>query len=206
MPLRPLFVTHLYEASLADDPDFPDFIRELEQACRDLAATDEAGQAWSREQGYGGYTSYASIPDLPARGEVFAKLKAKLDVHADAFERDVGFDLGGLRMRLEDLWVNVLRPGEGHTSHIHPYNVMSGTLYVATPPGSGRLKLEDPRLPLMMSAPPRRADVAEFVQTYFYAAVAPGALLMWESWLRHEVPPNRAVEPRISLSFNYRVA
>src|SRR5690606_19536624 len=121
------------------------------------------------------------------------------------FEEAVGFDLGGLRMRLEDFWVNILLPGEGHSGHIHPYNVMSGTFYVVTPPGSGKLKLEDPRLPLMMSAPPRRPDVAEFVQSHFYAPVSPGALLMWESWLRHEVQPNRADSPRISISFNYRV-
>ncbi|MEI7573769.1 MAG: putative 2OG-Fe(II) oxygenase, partial [Phenylobacterium sp.] len=25
----------------------------------------------------------------------------------------------------------------------------------------------------------------------------------WESWLRHEVPPNQARTPRISISFNY---
>jgi uncharacterized protein (TIGR02466 family) len=27
---------------------------------------------------------------------------------------------------------------------------------------------------------------------------------LWESWLRHEVPPNAADEDRVSVSFNYR--
>ena len=31
----------------------------------------------------------------------------------------------------------------------------------------------------------------------------PGLLLMWESWLRHEVPLNEAESERISVSFNY---
>ncbi|WP_409935966.1 putative 2OG-Fe(II) oxygenase [Phenylobacterium sp.] len=32
---------------------------------------------------------------------------------------------------------------------------------------------------------------------------APGPVFLWESWLRDEVPPNRARTPRISISFNY---
>jgi len=28
-------------------------------------------------------------------------------------------------------------------------------------------------------------------------------VLMWESWLRHEVPMNMSGEERISVSFNY---
>ena len=30
-----------------------------------LAAEDAAGQAWCKANGYGGYTSYASLDDLP---------------------------------------------------------------------------------------------------------------------------------------------
>ena len=206
MSLRPLFVTHLYETSLAADEDFPAFNAELEQACRALAAQDKAGRAWCRERGYGGYTSYASIPDLPREADVFARLKAKLDEHAEAFRTEIGLDLENLRLELNGFWINILKPGEGHSGHIHPYNVLSGTIYVATPPGADRLKLEDPRLPLMMCAPGRVAEAAEFAQPFVYVTVKPGTVLMWESWLRHEVPPNRAGKPRISLSFNYRCA
>ena len=31
-----------------------------------------------------------------------------------------------------------------------------------------------------------------------------GTVLLWESWLRHEVPLNQSAEERISVSFNYR--
>jgi len=30
-----------------------------------------------------------------------------------------------------------------------------------------------------------------------------GTVLIWESWLRHEVPANAAKAERISVSFNY---
>jgi uncharacterized protein (TIGR02466 family) len=204
MSLRPLFVTHLYQASLADEAGFDGFRAELEAACQAVAERDEAGRAWCRERGYGGYTSYASVPDLAASAEVFARLKTRLDAHADACRAALGLDLEGLRLELSGFWINILPPGEGHSSHLHPYNVLSGTFYVASPPGADTLKLEDPRLPLMMSAPARTADAAEFVQPFVYVRVAPGTVLLWESWLRHEVPPNRAATPRMSVSFNYR--
>jgi len=168
-----------------------------------LAAEDVAGQAWSKAHGYGGYTSYASLDDLPRRATVFGELKTRLDRHAKAFARDLAFDLGAGRLKLDSLWVNILKPGAAHSGHVHPHSVISGTVYVSTPKGSSALKLEDPRLPLMMAAPPRLADAPEEARTFVYLTPEPGAVFMWESWLRHEVPPNQAKTDRISLSFNY---
>ncbi|HEY0324743.1 MAG TPA: 2OG-Fe(II) oxygenase family protein, partial [Allosphingosinicella sp.] len=86
-----------------------------------------------------------------------------------------------------------------------PHSVVSGTIYVAVPPGSGALKLEDPRLPMMMAAPTRRADAPEDLRTFVYAEPKPGSVFLWESWLRHEVVPGNAKGERISISFNYRL-
>jgi uncharacterized protein (TIGR02466 family) len=203
MALRPLFVTNLYEASLAGDRGFDSFRDELEAGCRMLAQEDQAGRAWCRREGYGGYTSYASLDDLPRRATVFGTLKTKLDRHAAAFAEAVELDLGAGRLRLDSMWVNLLKPGAAHSGHIHPHSVLSGTVYVATPPGSGGLKLEDPRLGLMMAAPPRRAEASEAAKSFVYLQPEAGTVLMWESWLRHEVTPHRGRGERISVSFNY---
>lgn len=203
MTLRPLFVTPVYEATLATNRNFEDFNGEVLDACQMLAAEDRAGRAWCREHGYGGYTSYASLNDLPQRMSVFADLKTLLDRHARSFAQALSLDLGAGKLRLDSLWVNILKPGAAHSGHIHPHSVISGTVYVAVPPGSSALKLEDPRLPLMMAAPPRRADAPEEAQAFVYLQPAPGTIYMWESWLRHEVPANRAKAPRVSISFNY---
>jgi uncharacterized protein (TIGR02466 family) len=96
-----------------------------------------------------------------------------------------------------------MRTGAVHTAHIHPKSVISGTYYVAVPEGAGALKLEDPRLGLMMAAPSRRPSAARDNQTFVYLEPKAGKLFLWESWLRHEVPPNRAHGERISVSFNY---
>jgi uncharacterized protein (TIGR02466 family) len=203
MAVRHLFATPVFEASLTTDRYFENFNAELEASCRMLAQEDAAGRAWSKAHGYGGYTSYASLDDLPQRATVFGELKTKLDRHAKAFARDLAFDLGGGRLKLDSLWVNILKPGAAHSGHIHPHSVISGTVYVSTPKGSSALKLEDPRLPLMMAAPPRRSDAPEDVSAFVYLTPEPGTVFMWESWLRHEVPANQAKSDRISISFNY---
>ncbi|MEO8927021.1 MAG: TIGR02466 family protein [Caulobacteraceae bacterium] len=202
--VRSFFATQIYEASLAVEPGFAAFNAELGAACAMLAAQDRAGLAWCEAHHYGGYTSYASLNDLPTRATVFGDLKRRLDRHARAFADALAFDLGPRgRLKLDSLWVSVLKRGAAHSGHIHPHSVLSGTVYVTTPPGAGGLRLEDPRLPLMMAAPPRRADAAETLRSFVTLTPAPGAVFIWESWLRHEVLANRAKTERVSLSFNY---
>jgi uncharacterized protein (TIGR02466 family) len=202
MSLRPLFVTQVYEASLATSPGFEAFNRELGDACRTLADEDQAGRAWCRDHGYRGYTSYGSLSDLPQRMPEFADLKRYLDKHALAYAKALNFDLAR-KPRLDSLWVNILKPGGSHSGHIHPHAFLSGTVYVEVPDGASALKLEDPRLPMMMARPGVHADVPESEQAFVYLTPAAGTILMWESWLRHEVPPNAAKGERISVSFNY---
>lgn len=200
MSIRHLFVTPLYEDSLADAA----LVEELEQSCRALAEEDTAGRRWSRDKGYRGYTSYASLNDLPIRDPVFAHLKRVLDRHVAHFAQACAMDLGGRRLKLDSLWVNVLKPGGGHSGHLHPHSVVSGTVYVTVPPGAGGLKLEDPRLGRFMAAPPRTADAPEGLSTFVEVGPQPGTILLWESWLRHEVMPHAGKGERISVSFNYR--
>ncbi|OYU69803.1 MAG: hypothetical protein CFE28_07160 [Alphaproteobacteria bacterium PA2] len=203
MVTRPLFVTQVYEASIAAERGFDAFRGELAEACDMLAAEDKAGRAWCKANAYGGYTSYASLNDLPQRASVFGALKAKLDKHVAAFARDLQLDLGGGKLKMDSLWVNILKPGAAHSGHIHPHSVISGTIYVETPPGAGALKLEDPRLPMMMASPPRLDDCDETAKTFVYLKPSPGTVFLWESWLRHEVVANAAKTERVSVSFNY---
>jgi uncharacterized protein (TIGR02466 family) len=200
VPVRELFPTLLYQDELGDDA----LVAELERSVRALAEDDRAGRRWARDHGYRGYTSYASLDDLPVRDPVFADLKRLLDRHVARFAEACAFDLAGRRLKLDSLWVNLLKPGGHHSAHLHPHSVVSGTVYVALPPGAGGLKLEDPRLPMLMAAPPRRPEAEEARRTFVTVSPRPGTVLLWESWLRHEVVANAAKGDRISVSFNYR--
>ena len=127
-----------------------------------------------------------------------------LDRHAAAFARRAHLDLAGGKLKLDNLWVNVLEPGGFHSGHIHPHSVISGAYYVQTPDGASSIRFEDPRLPMLMAAPTRCEDAPLDAQSFVYLAPRAGMVLMWESWLRHEVLRNDADDLRISVSFNYR--
>ena len=193
---RSLFATRLFEAALGDDA----LLADLAHSIRTLAADDVAGQRWSRDHGYKGYTSYASLNDLPRRDPAFADLAKLLTRHARAFGKELAWDA---TPKLDSLWVNLLKRGGHHSAHIHPHSILSGTLYVEAPPGSGPIRFEDPRLPLMMAAPSRRKDAPEALQPFVSVEPRPGLLLLWESWLRHEVLPGTGRAERLSISFNF---
>lgn len=200
--IRSLFATRLYHASLNNHGSIDP--AELESSCYSIATDDEAGQDWCEANGFAGYTSYASLTDLPWRFPIFADVVKALDAHVAAFAKDLDFDLGEKELKLEDIWINILPPGGIHTGHIHPHSAISGTTYVAMPEGASALKLEDPRLQMMMAAPPRTKDAREEMRQFIYVKPKVGDVLLWESWLRHEVPMNEAEDDdRISVSFNY---
>jgi uncharacterized protein (TIGR02466 family) len=198
-----LFVTRLYRAGVNDLGKRKTDFHELASSCRAIAEEDAAGQRWCEKNGYPGYTSYASLNDLPWRFPIFADLEKALDRHVAVFVKDLGFDLQGRKLKCGSLWINILPEGGMHASHIHPHSVISGTTYVAMPKGASALKLEDPRLPMMMAAPTRIKTAPESLQSFVYVRPAVGEVLMWESWLRHEVPMHMSGEERISVSFNY---
>ncbi|MHC9234687.1 2OG-Fe(II) oxygenase family protein [Pseudooceanicola sp. 502str34] len=200
--IRSLFVTRLYRAALREHGPVID-TDELEASCYSIAEDDEAGQDWCEAHDYPGYTSYASLTDLPWRFPIFGDLVKSLDAHVAAFAEELGFDLDDKPLKLEDLWINILPEGGTHASHIHPHSVISGTTYVAMPEGTSALKLEDPRLPMMMAAPTRKKTAPEELKPFIYVKPAVGDVLLWESWLRHEVPMNMTEDDRISVSFNY---
>ena len=198
MRVRTLFATPLYEAEIADEA----LLAALAHSIRTLAADDSAGADWSRAHHYPGYTSYASLADLPRHDPAFADLAKLLTRHAATFAGECGFELGR-RPKLDSVWANLLKSGGHHASHIHPHSIISGTFYVEAPAGSGAIRFEDPRLPMMMAAPQRREDAPEELQPFVSVEPRPGLLLMWESWLRHEVLAGSGRSERLSVSFNF---
>lgn len=197
-----LFATRLYRADLAEFGKAPD-AADLEAACLSIAEDDEAGQKWCEENNFPGYTSYASLDDLSWRSPAFKDLVKVLDKHVAEFVKDLQFDLDGKKVKLDSIWINILPEGGVHTSHLHPHSVISGTTYVAVPTGASAIKFEDPRHAMMMAAPARKAKAREELRNFIYVEPKVGDVLLWESWLRHEVPMNMAEEERISVSFNY---
>ena len=54
-----------------------------------------------------------------------------------------------------------------------------------------------------MAAPPRRANARPELKPWITIPAQAGHVVLFESWLRHEVPPNPVAGERVSISFNY---
>jgi len=197
-----LFVSRLYRADLSELGEAPD-AAELESSCIAIAEQDEAGQKWCEENDFPGYTSYSSIDDPGYNFPIFKDLVILLDKHVAAFVEDLEFNLNGKQIKLDSIWINILPEGGIHTSHLHPHSVISGTTYVAVPKGASSIKFEDPRHGMMMAAPTRKPSAREEMRSFVYVQPEVSDVLLWESWLRHEVPMNMSEHDRISVSFNY---
>jgi uncharacterized protein (TIGR02466 family) len=202
MGTQVLFPTLVYEARLR--PRGPRGLNaRLLRECRQLQADDAAGRRWSARNYPGGYTSYSSAHRMQQLSPTFAALARELDPHVARFARMLQMDLGDRALTMTDCWVNVMGRGVAHGLHLHPLSAISGTYYVAAPAGAPGLKLEDPRLERFMAAPPRLGSARRANRRWVTLRVRRGQLVLFESWLRHEVPPNPRRAERISVSFNY---
>lgn len=172
-------------------------LRECEQVRHD----DAAGQRWSERSYPGGYTSYGSLHRLHLQTEGFAALAKIIDRHVDRYVASLDLDLDGRKLAMTDCWINVMGQHAVHGLHLHPASTISGTYYLRTPAGSPGLKFEDPRLDRFMAAPPRRGAAS-----WVTVPARAGQLVLFESWLRHEVPMHRGTGERVSVSFNYHWA
>lgn len=202
MSTHTLFPTLVYTARL-QQASSRRFNNQLLRECQQLRLDDEAGRRWSKRNYPGGYTSYNSAHRMHQLSPTFAALERKLARHVSAFTRSLEFDLEGRALTMTDCWVNIMPQQVVHGLHLHPLSTVSGTYYVQTPKGSPGLKFEDPRLDRFMAAPPRKPDCRAENRPWSVMPAEAGRLVLFESWLRHEVVPNPAKTERISISFNY---
>lgn len=177
--------------------------RELLKQCYLIKNIDPEGQRWSKENYLSGYTSYSSIDDLHLRFPHFEELKKKIDRHVRSFVRALDLNLQGGSLQMSTCWINIMGKTTTHSSHIHPLSVISGTYYVSIPKNSSGLKFEDPRHVQFMAAPPKKSKARLSNQPFVTLSPSAGDLALWESWLRHEVPPHQSTQDRVSISFNY---
>lgn len=202
MSIKSWFPTLIYSKPLKTS-DLKKYNRELSKECQQIRDYDLEGQKWSEKHYVGGYTSYHSMPELHRFSSTFMELEKIIDRHVKSYLKALEYDLQGRSLQMSDCWLNIMPGFTAHGLHIHPLSVISGTYYVQTPKNCSAIKFEDPRLDRFMAAPPRKSNCkAASKQFVEYAAIA-GNLVLFESWLRHEVPASAIDQERISISFNY---
>lgn len=197
-----VFPSYIYRGSLSGAARLnKDFVREIAA----LEKMDHYGREWSRAHYTGGYSSYSSMTQLHMTSPNFGELKDRLAPHVAKFVSALKWDMRGRKLRMTTCWANSMGQGTHHTLHLHPMSVISGVYYVNLPAGSSPFKIEDPRMGFLMAAPPRKASAPANQKNYIEIRPKPGEFILFESWMRHEVPPHRGKLPRLSISFNYEI-
>lgn len=196
MSVKQLFSTSIYISSLAAKQK-NNLNKELIKEARKLQEIDDDGNKWSAKNYLGGYTSYGSMDSLHRMSPTFADLETLIDTHVKKYVRTLGFELGKGKIKMDSCWVNIMPSMVHHSSHIHPLSCISGTYYLKISKKSSGIKFEDPRLVAFMGSPNRKE------KPYFELKPREGQIVLFESWLRHEVPANSGNQDRISISFNY---
>ena len=203
MSLQSLFPSYYQLENLNLGKSSSMSLKEITQEIYQIRDVDLAGRKWSQKNYPGGYTSYASMDELHRFSTTFENLEKAIDKQVQAFAKSLEMDLGNKKLKMTSFWVNIMPKNVVHSMHIHPLSAISGTFYVQTPKNSSALKFEDPRLVNFMASPPRKSSARTENQRFISVSPKAGQCILFESWMRHEVPPNQSSQDRISLSFNY---
>ncbi|MBS0518721.1 MAG: 2OG-Fe(II) oxygenase family protein [Proteobacteria bacterium] len=110
---------------------------------------------------------------------------------------------------IANMWANVNRSGDANDLHSHPGAFWSGVYYVddggidADPTLGGELEFIDPRGPLpVMNAPHLRIAGTMTAGTTERFRPKVGRLVMFPSWVLHQVRPYRGTAERVSIALN----
>ncbi|MDZ4661096.1 MAG: TIGR02466 family protein [Pseudomonadota bacterium] len=201
MPLEKLFPTYVYNEKLkSNDLNLRGEILSEAYKFRD---DDIEGHKWCKKNYVGGYTSYGSLCKLHKMSPTFNELKKQIDKHVKKYIQVTEMDLEGHKIEMNSCWVSIMPAQSHHSFHIHPQSFISGTYYVSTPKNSSVIKFEDPRLAFFMGSPSRKSKCRRENQHFVAVDPREGNVVLFESWLRHEVPANTSETERVSVSFNY---
>ncbi len=105
------------------------------------------------------------------------------------------------------LFINKTQRGGSHPIHAHPKSLLSGCFYLKTTQDSSPIIFQDPRdyykynyYPLKRSAD-KNIYASSFTTEVVVPAVA-GDILMWPSWLEHQVVTSTSNDDRIGIAYN----
>ena len=106
--------------------------------------------------------------------------------------------------RLGNMWANLNPPGGYNRPHIHANSLFSGVYYIKAPANSGKLVCNDPRPGVQTVMPTRKkGQPPKHLWREVHLEPKVNRIIMFPSWLWHNVEPNESNDIRISVSFNF---
>jgi uncharacterized protein (TIGR02466 family) len=195
--IEPLFYTPLLSFELSNAADLN----------RQLLAEAQARRAASTGLARSNIEGWHSDDDFFEREEPgCAALRRQIieAVRQASLRLSPDYDFGRVGIQAQG-WINILPAGGMNAPHDHPGWVWSGCYYVQTPHGDGRsgeIEFIDSRTNLRTLG----LDGAPCFASKFSLRPQAGQLLLFPSYLKHWVAPNRSQQERVSIAFNARFA
>jgi uncharacterized protein (TIGR02466 family) len=185
----PMFMGNLPDLSVCD---------RIEQKLQEL-----------RKAGQGNFTPEGAVPAFMSRDDIqnLPEMQALVDVimyesgqilDAYTIKRDSHY--------ITNMWANIANPNRRHHVHIHPNCLLSGVVYIKTPPQCGPTMFCSPRQFAQMLEP-EYTRKNELNADVFVMPAEKGRMLMWPSHVPHGVEQGTAdeSEERIVVAFNVMI-
>eukprot|EP00732_Lithocolla_globosa_P005329 Lithocolla_globosa_v1_NODE_5453_length_1237_cov_5.626058.p1 type:complete len:258 gc:universal NODE_5453_length_1237_cov_5.626058:971-198(-) len=181
----PEFNSRLSSTILTEYNNFRDHNQKEKQVfSHDGTAGNDLNQAFFEWQKRGGWKKMMIQKE-------FKQLESFLQDSVDTFLKSIGLE-NEITERSREFhpWATVHERGSSHLGHTHRDCLISGVYYVKMPDFSGNILFDDPRGPL----PPfdNKLTISPLL----------GDLVLFPSWLTHQVSPTHGTDPRISIAFN----
>ena len=112
-------------------------------------------------------------------------------------------------------WVNINKPGDYNLKHHHSDCNLAGVLWIKAPQNSGDIVFDNPRTfdPFLQSA--KMGEIDSYTDDFkdknkiypdYYFPPTEGRILIFPSYLEHQVRENKSNEDRISVAFNIKLS
>ena len=183
--VKSLFCIPIYDHHYDDD------LGDLEKECIRRSTLDP-GRAISNS---GGWQSNNIFAD----DDFFSEFSLEIEKQANSFAKEIELCQ---KVKLRNLWININGYKDLNTRHTHPNCLISGVFYVKVPDESSRIRFFHPAFHLMMREWPKTLKFNNCTSSIWDMNPKKGRLLLFPSWLEHEVSANLSQENRISISFN----
>lgn len=213
-PIGHAFGAYSLEAGAMNQPSlhlfFPTVLQvsEIEEAAelnrRLVDAVDDVRSELPCTKPYTWSCDLYTTIDHPQSSELlerdpFSDLAPLILREATRFGRALAMRIEKYPLRISDFWINVFGTGHAQDVHRHPNSIISGIYYIQVPEDAGDLMLHTPADDEL--TPPVEGSNELNTGTQRWKPVA-GQMLLFRSWMRHSVMPNRSAEERISVAFN----
>jgi uncharacterized protein (TIGR02466 family) len=175
-----------------------DFLSIDNSALEEYCLKQKKSQSGRIVSNQGGWQSN----DLDFTAPELAPLLAEISFRLNKLHKELQLIDDGIQV-IDNMWANVNGPGSYNLLHLHPASIFSGVYYVKGNEKSGSIRFRNPNLPLEFVIPPRQIkEFNGFNSSSWKIYPEPGKLVIFPSWLLHDVSPNQDSADRISISFN----